>query len=436
MIIYAENLSQRFRYAVQCVFEDYCGEIELTNDLSYFQHFPGPYKVNYSNQKFSEADIFNITPAGVLEGQDYQRLKVTYGVLDDLPVLYPNQGDSGFDPLSAIFFALTRYEEYWRFEGDELGRYLPEYSIFSQMNVLHRPIADEWRIKLQSQLEKKFPGIPFEKRKSQFISTIDVDSAYAYLHKGAYRTFGAIVQDLFRFRIKNLSQRISIILKGENDPYDTYDYILEQHTKYNCKSIFFFLLADFGDYDKGLPHRSKGLQNLIRRIQKKSEIGIHPGVASHKRYNTILREKSRLETISAKSTKHSRQHYLLLRFRTTYRLLKATGIEHDYSLSYAHTAGFRAGTSRPFYWFDLKKNQATNLLIHPFPAMDTTLKKYMALSPESAMIELDNLVERIRHVGGDFISLWHNETLTDIGEWKGWREVFEHCLKLGKSLES
>lgn len=436
MIIYAENLSQRFRYAVRCVFEDYCGEVELTNDMVHFQSQDQPYKINYSNQQFSDTTIFHIIPAGVLEGQDYQRLKVTFGVMDDLPILFPNQGESGFDPLSAIFFALTRYEEYWRFEGDEMGRYLPEYSVFSQMNVLHRPIADEWRLKLQSQLENKFPGIQFQLRKSQFISTIDIDSAYAYLHKGAYRTFGAIAQDLMRLRLKNLSKRLSILLHGKNDPYDTYDYILAQHEKYNCRSIFFFLLADFGDYDKGLPHRSKGLQQLIRRIQKKSEIGIHPGVASHKRYNTILREKSRLETISAKNIKHSRQHYLLLRFRTTYRLLKATGIEHDYTLSYAQTTGFRAGTARPFYWFDLKKNQEANFIVHPFPAMDTTLKKYMGLSPNAAKQELEELVNRIRIVGGDFISLWHNETLTDIGEWRGWREVFEHSLLLGKSLEA
>jgi hypothetical protein len=114
--------------------------------------------------------------------------------------------------------------------------------------------------------------------------------------------------------------------------------------------------------------------------------------------------------------------------------LKATGIEHDYSLSYAQTTGFRAGTSRPFYWFDLKKNQESNLLVHPFPAMDTTLRKYMRLSPDEAKNELDKLVSRIQAVGGDFISLWHNETLTNVGEWRGWRDVFEHCLKLGKSI--
>lgn len=436
MLIYAEKITPRLRYAVQCALEDYAGKIELTDDPEYFQKTDAAFRLNYSHQYISNVSCLRITPADILENSDFQRLKVATGETDLLPVLFPNSSDTGFDVFSALFFTLTRYEEYWRFEPDEMGRYLPEYSILSQMNVLHRPIADEWRIHLETKLKQKFPSIPFQRRRSRFYSTIDIDSAYAYLHKGAYRTFGGIAQDILKFRISNLLYRLKVLISGNNDPYDTYSYIQEKHESAGVKSIFFFLLADFGEYDKGLPHSSKGLKRLIRSVQKKSEVGIHPGVGSHKRYNTILREKSRLESITSRQIKHSRQHYLLLRFRSTYRLLKATGIEHDYSMGYAQITGFRAGTSRPYLWFDLKKNQESSLTIHPFPAMDATMHKYMELSPGKAKEELHALATRIKAVGGDFITLWHNETLTDAGEWKGWREVFEYGLALGKQMES
>jgi hypothetical protein len=315
-----------------------------------------------------------------------------------------------------------------------MGRYTPDLSVFHSLNVIERPIVDEWRIAFRAEICARWPEARFNDRKSQFVSTIDIDSAYAYLHKGPYRSIGGIAKDIFQLKFTNLLRRLRVLFKLEQDPYDTYDYIQSAHARFNVKSMFFFLLADFGQFDKGLPYRSRGLQELIKNISKFSSLGIHPGVASYRRYNTMLKEKSRLETCIGKQIKHSRQHYLMLKFRTTYRLLKATGIEHDYSLGYAQRVGFRAGTTRPYLWFDLKKNECSQLTVHPFVAMDTTMRKYMALTPDAAIEKIEELVHKIEQTGGDFISLWHNETLTDRGDWAGWRKVFEYCLERGSKI--
>jgi len=34
------------------------------------------------------------------------------------------------------------------------------------------------------------------------------------------------------------------------------------------------------------------------------------------------------------------------------------------------------------------------------------------------------------------MSLWHNESLKDSGQWLGWREVFEQILEKGLILEN
>jgi hypothetical protein len=60
--------------------------------------------------------------------------------------------------------------------------------------------------------------------------------------------------------------------------------------------------------------------------------------------------------------------------------------------------------------------------------MDSTLNLYMHLSPEEAISRVRILIDKVRKVGGVFSSLWHNETLSDEKQWKGWRIVYETLL--------
>ena len=41
------------------------------------------------------------------------------------------------------------------------------------------------------------------------------------------------------------------------------------------------------------------------------------------------------------------------------------------------------------------------------------------------------IMQEIKEVGGTFVCIWHNETVNDLGEWKGYREIFEKINKLG-----
>jgi len=38
------------------------------------------------------------------------------------------------------------------------------------------------------------------------------------------------------------------------------------------------------------------------------------------------------------------------------------------------------------------------------------------------------LIRMTKDVGGLFISIWHNTSLTDENEWEGWRRLFEYTL--------
>jgi len=194
----------------------------------------------------------------------------------------------------------------------------------------------------------------------------------------------------------------------------------------------FWLLGNYATYDKNLSWKNKTLRKLIRRCQQFAKIGIHPSYASNNRTHRVNEEVGRLSKLIDESIFASRQHFLKLSFPDTYKSLIKSNIQSDYTMGYADNVGFRAGTSRSFFWFDLKHNETTTFQVVPFAYMDGTLNEYLKLTPHDAKHVISSLYEEISRFGGDFIFIWHNETLNNQGKWEGWKEVFNYSINLAQ----
>ena len=105
------------------------------------------------------------------------------------------------------------------------------------------------------------------------------------------------------------------------------------------------------------------------------------------------------------------------------------GITDDYTMGYASEPGFRAGTCTPFYFYDLKNEAETSLKIHPFCLMEATFKYYKDISPERAIEQMKPIIDEVKNVNGTLYTLWHNEFLSDVKDFKGWKRVFEEMVE-------
>ncbi len=83
-------------------------------------------------------------------------------------------------------------------------------------------------------------------------------------------------------------------------------------------------------------------------------------------------------------------------------------------MGFASKAGFRAGTSYPFYYFDFKTNMPLKLLAVPFCAMDGAYTVYESTQHDKAIKQLLQLKDKVKNVGGLFITVFHERTFSTL----------------------
>ncbi len=386
-------------------------------------------KINYSEESIDGS--IHISPINLLFETNILQKKIKVSDWEDQIIFFQTSEnvDIPFDLFAASFYLISRYEEYLPFSADKHGRFEANQSLAGKNGFLQEPVVDQWVCKLGKMLNEKFPNFKPCERKFKYISTIDIDNAYAYLYKGTVRTIGASMRDLFKLDFNENIKRFQA-LTGEKDPFDTYGYLDALHKQYNINPLWFFLVGNYNTYDKNLPLDNEAFQELIKEVCAVSEIGIHPSYESNESFDQLKKEFDYLSGVTGKPITKSRQHYLRLLFSETYQNLLKLGIKEDYTLGYASDVGFRAGTCTSFQFYDLYNEKATDLRIHPFYVMDATLNQYLKLNIDEAVELIAKIIKKVKQVNGTFISLWHNESLSDHGHWKGWEPVYKQMLEI------
>jgi hypothetical protein len=385
-------------------------------------------KLNYSERQFEH--VLQLVPSTLLFEETIETYEVTTGLFYQ-EECFCFKGVT--DPLASIFFTLSRMEEYLTDQKDSLGRFPGKSSLLYQNNWHEKAMCDRWSNDFLLFL-KESCALRWNPKLElvESIATFDIDNAFAYLHKNTLRTQLATAKDYLYNRKERILDRTKVLAGEMKDPYDTFEFI-QTLAMSGANVLVFWLLGDYGTYDKNISHLQPNQCSLIQKMAEYAEIGIHASYGSNESDYQLGIEIERLNSITLKPVIKNRQHFLVLNFPMTYQSLIQQNITDDYTMGYADIVGFRAGTARVFNWFDLHTNDTTSLLIHPFTYMDGTLHEYLKLSPQEAMEKIKSLYQEICQYGGQFSYIWHNETIGDYAHWKGWKDVFSYTINLNQT---
>ena len=423
--IFTTSNVPRLRYIAEIILGDILGlKWEVITDKRKLGKSP---VINYSEENIE--GTFKICPVELLFERGVESKEISITEWKGLPVFFQTSYDSDlpFDIFAASFFLVSRYEEYLDSDRDEYGRFRASCSIAFRHQFLDIPVIDLWAKEFARNLVKRFQTLAFKRSDYSTILTVDVDEPFAYIGKNLLNNIGGLIHDITK-KTGHAGERYGCLALGDKDPYEVFDYLLENIEYNNSNAIFFFSVGDQSEYDRNPSWKNEKYRKLIKTISGKYITGIHPSFHAAENSSLVMTEVSRLRSVLNQDIHHSRFHYLRLMLPSSYRYIHNAGISEDFSMGYPDEPGFRAGIARPFFFYDVAEDQQTTLKVIPFQIMDVTLSQYKNLDPLISKELILKMIGEVRKAGGVFVSIWHNTSLLNNQECDGWREVFEFTL--------
>jgi hypothetical protein len=429
LILFSHTATPRLQYIAEFIGKELKAErVTLTSSLEEYNRYAG-IKINYTNKKVSEKEIW-IAPHTLLFETTIQQQPVECFEVNANKAFFKTGGNMDFDIFAASFYLLTRYEEYLPHSKDMYGRYAYENSIAYKESFLTLPLVNIWVQQLRQLVEARFPGSVAKSLDFTFLPTYDIDIAWSYKHKGFWRNFGGVLRSTSKGQLNDVMERINVLRGSHQDPFDAYNWLNELHEQYNVKPYYFFLVPKSrGRYDKNIPPSNKEMQDLIRAHANRYPVGLHPSWKSGDDHARLKEEVETLANVTRIPVVASRQHYIRFTLPSTFRRLIENSIRFDFSMGYGSINGFRASTASTFYWYDLEKEQKTDLLLFPFCYMEANSFYEQKQTAQQALDEMRYYYSTTKSVNGHFIMIWHNSFLGTDPLYKGWRDIYQQFIK-------
>lgn len=429
LLIYTKQTSARLEYVLRFmeeqVFDQPC---RLVHDADLFEQETGP-KLNYSFDEF-ESGCFVIRPVSLLFESGIKSQLIACEEKQGQKFFFSTKGDFHFDLFAAVFYLLSRYEEYLPYEADKYGRYPHQSSLAFKQGFLDQPLVNQWLEGFRKSLSDKFPELELKWKEFKLQLSYDIDMAYQFKEKGFWRNAGAFLRSLVSFDWNEINLQLEVWRGKARDPFDCFEWLDALHLYCRVKPMYFFLVAHKpGLYDKNCSPESQAFHKLIEYCSSHYPVGLHPSWQSGDRPSLLKEEKEWLEVVAEQDIQKSRQHYIRMSMPVTYRRLIKAGIREDYSMGYGGANGFRASVASSFLWYDLLEEKTTDLRIHPFCFMDSTSYYHHKQKPQDAYSELLHYYHTVKKSRGLFIGIWHNNLLGSHPNFKGWPELYELFMK-------
>ena len=425
LLIYVAEISPRLDY----VFKHICGRVlgldfSFTTNLEAFIAHQGA-KMSYGKAPLGNeyfVQCHNLLFSQGIEDWDINPRPwgntIGFFALSDSSAL-------PFDIFAASFYLLSRYEEYLPHVKDSLGRFPYTESLGWKHNFLQQPVVDDWAFLFWESLLSNFPDLVRKKGAFEVKAIIEAKRPFEFLYRGFLRTAVGYLGDLYKLKFGRIIWRSQVLLGLRKDPYDTFKWIIKLSKSSPTQVVLFFLLGEGYTFRETLKTNRLGYVNLIKYVADYLEIGLILSFHWLSDLTQLMSEKEQLSSHTHREVESTYNDRQLVKLPEVYRNLIEAGVTRDYSMYYFDQFGFRAGSCRPYLFYDLEYEVKTPLELMPVVGKSLALKDSAGWVIEQTFNDLFDTVERL---GGTFIMVFANRDFEPKKDNKIWRYLFSEKL--------
>lgn len=323
----------------------------------------------------------------------------------DFSLDFPN-----FDFFSYAFALASECYYYSKdFPKDGYQRYLESKSPVLIHELHERPFFVFWAKKICGYLNIPIQFYPSE----PLWITLDIDNPFHFRYRGLFPQIKSLLRDIRDVNLKELAVKFKILLGLIDDPFTVKNWL--PYVK-NRKYLVFFLMDNHKNNSNTSPENPFYHQEILKVPVE--NIGVHFSLKPNRDiFQAMKTEKHTLEAVVREPVYKSRQHFLQYELPRTLQSLLQVGIQQDYTTCFYSRKGYKHGLVRPFLWYDLSKEEITNLIRFPVFFMDRHALNEKMSSQETARY-IREQTQEIQACGGIPMILLHNETFSQRREWK------------------
>jgi hypothetical protein len=300
-----------------------------------------------------------------------------------------------------------------------------------KFNFLDRPIVNEYAQMLRNMLtrlggENKPNNKPFH-----FILTHDVDGLLMWHNwRHVIRTAGGDIlkRNQPKIAMSRLKDYYAISRQKINDPFDTYDTLMDISEHLGLKSHFYFMSGGATEYDCRTPYDITGpnARGILKKIEDRGHlIGFHPSYDTYMNKTMWQEERQKLQDQCSQSIATGRQHYLRFQVPHTWQLWQDCGMKIDSTCGFADREGFRCGTGHTFPVFNILTRKKLQLKEQPLIFMDSRSFFCGGFEGEPFTHNMAAIIEGAKLFHTPITLLFHNNY-----KHEGFAPLYQDILKL------
>lgn len=416
LIVFSAVLTPRIKYIFNFIFKDILkAEVEFTGNSRHFLD-SSHAKISYGEAPLADELFFS--SSHLLFSNKVEEFKMKTVQFGRYQVPFPVENSLlPFDVFAASFFILSRYEEYLH-QKKTTEDFRANRSYQFKWKMLEHPVIDEWSLILKNIIQTRYPLFKFFEK--QFTPQPTINFTVSPQIPGGFI-------NKTKFFINTISNKENNFISAGFDRLTGLDvniaqvlpeidaYLASQH----IAPVYFISFPNIPDNYIGI--------NSISKIQSSRVVGLlRPCSSDQQKISNVKAGLSRLKKILPEQINLCSQQLEVLKFPICYLNLLNSAVTSDYSMGYAETPGFRAGTCTPFSWYDLQLEKVTALNVKSYCITDTALDQ---LNTDELKEIIGNLVDSVKLVKGTLLSSWKLRSLSNHLKYQKLNKGFKYLLE-------